>query len=71
MSTTPDYTRVDWTKSTYSGNGGDSCLEWAPSVARATTTVPVRDSKTPRGPVLTFSPAAFTALVNWARQPRS
>lgn len=63
---------MDWTKSTYSGNGGDSCLEWAPSAARAATTaattVPVRDSKAPEGPVLSFSPAAFTALVNWARE---
>ncbi|MFE9251555.1 DUF397 domain-containing protein [Streptomyces sp. NPDC007088] len=67
MSTTPDYTRVDWIKSTYSGNGGDSCLEWAPSVARAATTVPVRDSKVPEGPVLRFGPGAFSALVNWAR----
>ncbi|MBL0779102.1 DUF397 domain-containing protein [Streptomyces albidoflavus] len=42
MSSTPD---GHWVKSSYSANGGNNCVEWAPSVALATGTVPVRDSK--------------------------
>ncbi|MBZ2409197.1 DUF397 domain-containing protein [Streptomyces sp. L06] len=38
-----------WVKSTYSNGSGGDCVEWAPSVALATGTVPVRDSKAPRG----------------------
>ncbi|MFE2216736.1 DUF397 domain-containing protein [Streptomyces canus] len=34
-------------------------------VAETTTTVAVRDSKTPAGPILTVAPAAFTTFVNW------
>ncbi|MES9588222.1 MULTISPECIES: DUF397 domain-containing protein [unclassified Streptomyces] len=51
-----------WVKSSYSNNGG-SCVEWAPSSALATGTVPVRDSKNPGGPVLHTSPASFAAFV--------
>ncbi|MBW1601419.1 DUF397 domain-containing protein [Streptomyces sp. JJ66] len=51
-----------WVKSSYSGNGG-TCVEWAPGVAAATGAVPVRDSKSPAGPVLSVSPAAFSAFV--------
>ncbi|MES9557227.1 MULTISPECIES: DUF397 domain-containing protein [unclassified Streptomyces] len=51
-----------WFTSAYSDNGG-SCVEWAPSSALATGTVPVRDSKNPGGPVLHTSPASFAAFV--------
>ncbi|MEE1743254.1 MULTISPECIES: DUF397 domain-containing protein [unclassified Streptomyces] len=51
-----------WVTSSYSGSGG-SCVEWAPSSALATGTVPVRDSKNPGGPVLHTSPASFAAFV--------
>ncbi|MES9588221.1 DUF397 domain-containing protein [Streptomyces sp. NPDC088190] len=51
-----------WVTSSYSDNGGD-CVEWAPSSALATGTVPVRDSKNPGGPVLHTSPASFAAFV--------
>jgi hypothetical protein len=60
MSTTPDLSRVEWVKSSYSGNGGHTCVEWAP---RATGAVPVRDSKDPHGPALTFTPTAFAAFI--------
>ncbi|MCQ8771764.1 DUF397 domain-containing protein [Streptomyces telluris] len=61
MSTIPDISRAEWAKSSYSGDGGDNCLEWAPSVSPGI--IPVRDSKTPDGPVLAFSPAAWAAFV--------
>ncbi|MFF7023457.1 DUF397 domain-containing protein [Streptomyces klenkii] len=55
-----------WAKSSYSGDGGDNCLEWAPSTPPGV--IPVRDSKTPRGPVLVFPPAAWAAFVRAVRR---
>lgn len=52
----------NWVTSSYSGNGG-SCVEWAPNTARATGSVPVRDSKNTSGPVIVVPAAAFTAFV--------
>ncbi|MER7846242.1 DUF397 domain-containing protein [Kitasatospora sp. NPDC096077] len=49
-----------WFKSSYSSNGGD-CVEVAANVPGA---VPVRDSKDPNGPALTFSPDSFAAFVS-------
>ncbi|MFK8847152.1 DUF397 domain-containing protein [Streptomyces sp. Ac-502] len=54
---------LTWTKSSYTSAEGGNCLEWSPSTAKAAGTVPVRDSKDPDGPVLTFTPAAFAAFV--------
>ncbi|MEU9337866.1 DUF397 domain-containing protein [Streptomyces sp. NPDC048290] len=51
-----------WIKSSYSGSGG-SCVEWAPTHASMTGTVPVRDSKNPNGPILNLPTDAFTAFV--------
>ncbi|MFI0907169.1 DUF397 domain-containing protein [Streptomyces sioyaensis] len=49
-----------WRKSTYSGKDGN-CVE----VARVDdAVVGVRDSKAPRGPVLSFSAQAWTALLS-------
>ncbi|ANW18933.1 DUF397 domain-containing protein [Streptomyces clavuligerus] len=64
MSTTPD---LVWVKSSYSGNGGGSCVEWAPAFAHAQGVVPVRDSKQESGPVLMVSADAFAGLVTLAR----
>ncbi|MHC5902643.1 DUF397 domain-containing protein [Streptomyces sp. S6] len=52
-----------WTKSSYSnpGNGGD-CVEVALNLAVQGTAVPVRDSKSPDGPILGFSTSAFTSF---------
>ena len=45
-----------WRKSTYSSNGGASCVE----VGQATRAIAVRDTKQAgRGPVLRFTPAAW------------
>ncbi|MFJ8476032.1 DUF397 domain-containing protein [Kitasatospora sp. NPDC094011] len=52
-----------WFKSSYSSNGGD-CVEVAANVPGA---VPVRDSKDPNGPALTFSPGSFAAFVSAVR----
>ncbi|MGW5674300.1 DUF397 domain-containing protein [Streptomyces sp. NPDC003860] len=57
---------AQWTKSSYSNNGGD-CLEWAPAYAASHGTVPVRDSKCPEGPALFVSADAFAGLVALAR----
>ena len=47
---------IRWRKSTYSSNGGASCIE----VAQAPHIVAVRDTKQHgRGPVLRFTPAAW------------
>ncbi|MCL7370345.1 DUF397 domain-containing protein [Streptomyces ardesiacus] len=54
---------LTWRKSSYSGDQGGNCVE----VGELPTTVAVRDSKTPAGPVLTLAPAAFTTFVGWAR----
>ncbi|MDL2079378.1 DUF397 domain-containing protein [Streptomyces sp. GXMU-J15] len=51
-----------WRKSTYSSDQGGNCVE----IAEATRCVAVRDSKTPAGPTLTITPAAFATFTNWA-----
>ncbi|GHD57372.1 hypothetical protein GCM10010317_045020 [Streptomyces mirabilis] len=50
----------EWRKSTYSGGEGGNCLEVAPGHP---TLIPVRDSKNPLGPKLTFRSEAWTAFV--------
>ncbi|MFF8790953.1 DUF397 domain-containing protein [Streptomyces sp. NPDC015125] len=52
-----------WVKSSYSSQDGGDCVEWSPAHANAHGTVPVRDSKNPNGPALTFEPTAWTAFV--------
>lgn len=66
MSNALDLAHVKWVKSSFSGNGGDNCLEWAPAHAPTTRLVPVRDSKTPEGPFLLLTPAAWSAFVGFA-----
>ncbi|MEU5424431.1 DUF397 domain-containing protein [Streptomyces olivoreticuli] len=62
MSTTLDLSGVEWVKSSFSGNGGDNCLEWAPALAPSGA-IPIRDSKSPRIPALIFEPTAWTEFV--------
>ncbi|MFE7134347.1 DUF397 domain-containing protein [Streptomyces sp. NPDC057638] len=57
----------EWVKSSHSGNGGAECLEWAPSVA-ASGRVPVRDSKSPHGPVLMLPVGQWARFVAFARE---
>ncbi|MEV6941924.1 DUF397 domain-containing protein [Streptomyces sp. NPDC051172] len=63
MRNTPDYdlSTATWHKSSYSGGGGNNCLEVAdghPAV------VPVRDSKNPHGPKLVFRAAAWSSFLD-------
>jgi hypothetical protein len=53
----------DWAKSSYSDPNGGNCVE---ARRRGVSSVQVRDSKDPGGPVLSFSPGAwheFTAAI--------
>ncbi|WP_338671832.1 DUF397 domain-containing protein [Streptomyces sp. SCSIO 30461] len=63
MSTTPDLSRAEWVKSSYSGNGGGNCVEWAPAYINSGI-IPVRDSKDSHGPALTFEPSAWSSFVD-------
>ncbi|WP_030244667.1 DUF397 domain-containing protein [Streptomyces sp. NRRL S-350] len=58
----PAYTTT-WRKSSYSGSGGQ-CVEVADGIPGA---MPVRDSKDPDGPALTFSAAAWQSFVTAVR----
>ncbi|MDT0462819.1 DUF397 domain-containing protein [Streptomyces gibsoniae] len=58
-----DTSELAWFKSSYSdGTEGDSCVE----IASSRDTVHVRDSKSPSGPSLAFSPASWAAFVPYA-----
>ncbi|MFJ6391451.1 DUF397 domain-containing protein [Streptomyces sp. NPDC091972] len=49
-----------WRKSSYSGGGGNNCLEVAvdhPAI------IPVRDSKNPHGPKLMLRPQSWSVFV--------
>ncbi|MEV7678752.1 DUF397 domain-containing protein [Streptomyces sp. NPDC088341] len=56
-----DLSAASWHKSSHSGASGGNCLEVADG---PTGIVPVRDSKDPAGPVLTFRAAAWSAFVS-------
>ncbi|GAA3068348.1 hypothetical protein FHS39_001958 [Streptomyces olivoverticillatus] len=49
-----------WRKSSYSGSNQGECVEIADGTPGG---VPVRDSKHPDGPALTFEPAAWRTFV--------
>ncbi|MGW1074727.1 DUF397 domain-containing protein [Streptomyces sp. NPDC002537] len=51
-----------WFKSSYSNNGGN-CIEVAANLVVTSGTVPVRDSKDPHGPALTFPVSSWSAFV--------
>jgi hypothetical protein len=55
---------LDWHKSSHSNDEGGNCVEVAPCCSGAA--VHVRDSKDREGPVLTFTPAAWTAFASFA-----
>ncbi|WP_407564310.1 DUF397 domain-containing protein [Streptomyces sp. 184] len=62
MSTTPHLSRARWVRSSHSNGDGGNCVEWAPDFA-ASGIVPVRDSKNPDGPALTFTADAWAAFI--------
>ncbi len=53
-----DLTRATWRTSSYSANGGNTCVE----VGTAPRAVAVRDSTDPRGPALAFSRETWRAF---------
>ncbi len=54
-----------WRKSTYSSNGGASCIE----VGQATRLIAVRDTKqNGTGPVLRFTPAAWRRFADQVKR---
>lgn len=55
-----DLTAATWRKSSYSNQDGGACLEVADDFPPV---VPVRDSKNPHGPVLTFAAADWSFFV--------
>ncbi|MPY64816.1 DUF397 domain-containing protein [Streptomyces spongiae] len=56
-----DLSKARWRKSSYSGgSGGEDCVEVADGVP---SIVPVRDTKSPLGPVLLITPAAWTEFI--------
>ncbi|MFE2072773.1 DUF397 domain-containing protein [Streptomyces misionensis] len=55
-----DLSSVTWRKSSYSNTSGGDCLEVSDDHP---TTIPVRDSKNPHGPVLLFTDPAWAAFV--------
>lgn len=58
---TPDLSAAVWRKSSYSGSAqADSCVEVADGYPGI---IPVRDSKDPQGPALTFTPTAWTTFI--------
>jgi hypothetical protein len=57
--TTPDLSGARWRTSTYSG-GNNECVQIADNIPHL---IPIRDSKHPAGPVLTFPRAAWQSFV--------
>ncbi|MFE3600138.1 DUF397 domain-containing protein [Streptomyces sp. NPDC059142] len=55
----------NWRSSSFSQSNGGECVEIADGIPH---TVPVRDSKTPEGPHLTFPRPTFDAFVHAVRQ---
>jgi hypothetical protein len=51
-----DLKLAEWRKSSYSSSNGGQCVEVARNLP---SVVAVRDSKTPEGPVLVFTPAEW------------
>ncbi|ANZ19977.1 DUF397 domain-containing protein [Streptomyces noursei] len=56
----PEFLR--WYKSSYSGNGGQ-CVEVAANLVASRGVVPVRDSKDPHGPAVSFPVTSFSAFI--------
>ncbi|CAM5600140.1 hypothetical protein GCM10010329_50070 [Streptomyces spiroverticillatus] len=55
-----DLGKAEWRKSSYSGASNGDCVEVADGFSGV---VPVRDSKSPAGPVLVFPAAAWGPFV--------
>ena len=60
MPTNRDLSTAAWRRSSYSNNAGGECIEVAD---RLPGVVPVRDSKNPDGPALTFPTGSWSAFI--------
>lgn len=60
MRSTPVLSTARWRKSSYSNTNGGECVEITENLPGI---VPVRDSKSPHGPILTFPATAWTAFI--------
>ncbi|WP_405812112.1 DUF397 domain-containing protein [Streptomyces sp. NBC_01520] len=56
-----DLSAVSWRKSSYSNSDGGACVEVSDAFTDA---VPVRDSKCPHGPALTFAADDWSSFVS-------
>ncbi|MFI2779728.1 DUF397 domain-containing protein [Streptomyces sp. ALB3] len=56
-----DLSAATWRKSSYSNQDGGACIEIADDFA---VVVPVRDSKNPQGPALTFAADGWSSFVS-------
>ncbi|MEU5657055.1 DUF397 domain-containing protein [Streptomyces sp. NPDC047737] len=56
-----DLSAVAWRKSTYSNSDGGQCVEVSDDFAAV---IPVRDSKNPHGPALTFAADGWSSFVS-------
>ncbi|MEE1940969.1 DUF397 domain-containing protein [Streptomyces sp. TRM 70361] len=56
-----DLSTADWRKSSYSNSDGGECVEVCDDFA---VVVPVRDSRTPQGPVLVFPAEGWSSFVS-------
>lgn len=56
----PDQNGVAWRRSSYSNQEGGNCVEVAHGFPGA---VPVRDSKAPNGPSLSFGASSWAAFI--------
>jgi hypothetical protein len=62
MNRTPDLTTATWRKSSYSDGGASNCLEVADDYPDL---IPVRDSKTPDGPILVFGASPWASFLTF------
>ncbi|ARH92089.1 DUF397 domain-containing protein [Streptomyces sp. MOE7] len=60
MKTTLDLAGLTWRRSSYCDGGDDNCVEVAEGFR---SSVPVRDSKDPDGPVLRFPAVAWSSFI--------
>ncbi|KUO11884.1 DUF397 domain-containing protein [Streptomyces sp. DSM 15324] len=55
-----DLSDAHWLRSSYSNESGGNCVEVAVNIPHL---VPIRDSKTPHGPVLLLTPTAWAPFL--------
>ncbi|MCC3769611.1 DUF397 domain-containing protein [Streptomyces sp. UNOC14_S4] len=59
-----------WAKSSYSSGQGGQCLEWPSQTTPQHTPLPIRDSKHPQGPALTFPAHTWSSFVEALAEDR-